>query len=129
MMIGALFPQLQHLADAKERRRVLDRAMEGTFASLRTWSVLGPVCFLCSMALVITEKNCELGRLALPAKMVLVAVCVMGTMWIPALVHRRMIRDRILDDFATRGIRVCRKCNYDLRGTVDGRCPECGEKC
>ena len=35
---------------------------------------------------------------------------------------RRFLRRQLLD----RGIAICLKCGYDLRGQTEPRCPECG---
>ena len=38
---------------------------------------------------------------------------------------RRYLRAQLIE----RGIPICLKCGYDLRGQVDPRCPECGTPC
>lgn len=39
---------------------------------------------------------------------------------------RRMVRSTLRAHLASQGVHLCARCNYDLRGLADRRCPECG---
>ena len=45
-----------------------------------------------------------------------------GGVWLYSASTRRRLREEL----NRRGIAVCMKCGYDLRGQVEQRCPECG---
>lgn len=41
-------------------------------------------------------------------------------------IWRRPMQQCLRQELNKRGIPICMKCGYDLRGQVEPRCPECG---
>ncbi len=54
------------------------------------------------------------------AMLVWCGLCVVGWRW------RWFTRQKLRKELAARGIPICIRCGYDIRGLTDARCPECG---
>ncbi|MBN1347708.1 MAG: hypothetical protein JXQ73_33785 [Phycisphaerae bacterium] len=52
----------------------------------------------------------------------------LGAMWpfFMVLVLRSKVRVSLRRQLVERGIPICIRCGYDLRGQTEPRCPECG---
>lgn len=58
----------------------------------------------------------------------LVALILGGSLsWYDLRVYRKDRVKQLRLAMKRLGIRVCNGCDYDLRGVLDGRCPECGK--
>lgn len=125
-------PELEHFASEEERQAAIDELGDEA-GNLRSWSFWLAVLTLgAGVWLANGLANWLLRRVIWPRLLeeALVAVATVGSL---ALVlrwlHRRGTGLELRRKLLARGIPVCEKCGYLLRGlpASSERCPECGE--
>jgi len=118
-----LFPELQLFYTLAARNQAMDRAQK-TLSRTLGYGLVMLAWFVCIEAVMLTVQ-------AFTAP--LWAACVGFTVAISAPVStgfwlfRRRIQRSLRRQLIDRGVPVCLKCGYQLRGLMDPRCPECGE--
>ena len=126
----ALYPHLSLLDDMSAHEEVWRRAVRACRRSLFLWMSMIVLALLSSPLLYLTAVH-EPGRFPhwlRPLMKVDIALCIL---WIalavayPYIARTRM-RACILRAMAELGVPVCPQCGYDLRGSTESRCPECG---
>ena len=129
MIRSYIFPELQMFEPDSERRKVYLRALRTNGNNPRI--VLGALT-LC----IVVSFACYFGRSVLPLLSDSLSVYaweliggasggalggIIFLSWIRATVRKALRRE-----LAIRGVPICVNCGYDLRGSVEKRCPECG---
>jgi len=117
-----LFPELVRFPDARGRAAVWNRASGSIVRSGRFWLLL---------VVTICVSFVAAGRVfATPyiphAPFVICLVMVPSAYLMFALVFRVRITRRLRQELRARGIIICLRCGYDLRGSPGRSCPECG---
>jgi hypothetical protein len=122
-----LFPELEHVTSSKDRRRILSQA-QTRYVLIRPWFWV-----LCASVVVFMIY----GRGFLSVYFGLHGYISAGIVGAAAGISmtyggfwfaRRQIRLYLRHEMRGRGIPLCLRCGYDLRGTPSGRCPECGTR-
>ncbi len=127
LLIGARWPEVRRFEKASERKEAVRYATKGIwFNGYYLLSLIGLVVAMVWLRLRIEEY------LGLSRVMQLIAAGVMGGVGGVCAVEgaflfsRKRIRTRLREKLNAAGIRVCMRCGYSLRGSNEGRCPECG---
>ena len=124
-----IFPELERFENDLERTQVLK---QGSRKAMRNWK--GLCAFAAAIVLcvvVVTVLKIQIARAtglprwlgsALISGFVggLIGRC--GFQWY----LRNPIRKYLRDELVARGVPICLRCGYDLRGQTESRCPECG---
>lgn len=126
------FPELEFLATDQERHTAWRQAIRTIYGSPKRWLILFGATALTVVAAVVAAKTARplLGRFVhLPPGVLsgivgglLGGTATTGWVWF----FRREIRDSLRQQLLERGIPICIKCGYNLRGQTQPRCPECG---
>ena len=120
--LGRILPELYRFESDEERKAAMRQANSMVWGSARPWLWL----FL----LVITAVGLIFARWQLEEEYPVVEwICPAATsllagtwIWFCRSELRHLLREQLVD----KGVPVCLRCGYDLRGQVDARCPECG---
>ncbi|MFO0838851.1 MAG: hypothetical protein U1D55_10015 [Phycisphaerae bacterium] len=118
-------PELEHAETIFDRHDMLRRA----YADRRVRRVRGLLHGLCGVGLAVAMWCAmPLGALLFPT---LIAITLFGGAGVFAgelLLVREPLRRVLREHLIARGVPICIRCGYDLRGQVGARCPECGER-
>jgi hypothetical protein len=120
--LGRVLPELHRFQSDEERKVAMRQANSMVWGSPRPWLWL----FL----LVITAVGLIFARWQLEEEYPVVEwICLAATsffagtwIWFCRSELRHLLREQLVD----KGVAICLRCGYDLRGQVDPRCPECG---
>jgi hypothetical protein len=125
---GGLFPELSQFADRAEGEAALSAARNRIFRQTRRWIILVVVLLGVGVAIALLALGLKnvlrtnvswIGAFAGP-------VAGFVWVWVANVMFRRPIQRDLREQLAKRGVPICIPCGYDLRGSVSGRCPECG---
>lgn len=125
------FPELDYLDSKKARRAVYRKALRRIFKSPRFWLIgvlyltILPSVFLTLLYVVRRWTSISIP----PAAFGGMVGGIIGGTFMSAIqyVFRYPIRRCMREQLVERGVPICVKCGYDLRGQTEPRCPECGE--
>ena len=120
---GCLLPELRLFPERRTKKSATQRIVHSWQFYLLILTIL-PVA-LGLLPLTIRENVLPFRR------SFLLATCVgachgFGGLLLIALLYRPIARRRLRRDLNLIGIRICVACGYDLRGSHEPRCPECG---
>lgn len=106
-----------------ERDDVLRRSFHGVVTPTRLMLVLSV-----GLAVGLSALNVALARRPSPFSLaVLLALsAVIALLWIGARLFAAQLVRQVRLELRARGVRVCMRCGYWLRGNSDSTCPECG---
>lgn len=126
-VVAGVFPELRHFAE-EERHEVWRCSLSATGA-FWTYALL-VVLGMCFGTLVMLRWMVPSGSFIVTWLFCIIVVLV-ACPWVSAilgiLIHRRAIRAALQCTLRAKGLSLCRRCAYDLRGCVEGtQCPECG---
>lgn len=121
--LSRVFPELAMFPIDKQRKVAMRNAssLSGAGAS-RLWVWL--VLFLMASGVLITvaPRIASLHPIAERLWSLLILPLMLSWMWFCRSVVRRRLREQL----AAKGVPICIECGYDLRGQNVPRCPECG---
>lgn len=122
------FPELLLFNTRAERKAARTKAREVTNRSL-PYAVYGACC----LALFAWLRHRVWPELGLHRSTVANALLLVGSVlvisWSGLRPFRHRINQSLRRQLNSRGMPICMKCGYSLRGTTSGVCPECGAVC
>jgi len=123
------YPELNFLSSKAERRQLLSKARRES--GNHPIVVLGALQIAIGIILFARPlARCLSLYLHLPsgqvASIAATAILAFITGMIFHVSSRSVIRRQIREELAARGVAICVRCGYDLRGSGEQRCPECG---
>ncbi len=122
-LYGRLFPELARFESEKAQRRALFVATRHMGLRGILWAALVLLWGL-SVALVARFVGIPDWALRYVVYPLLVALPAgSGPVWFGRRYVQRSLRRQLLE----RGVPICLRCGYDLRGQTEPRCPECGK--
>lgn len=125
-----LFPELALFETESERRAIVNRFAKRQWRTPQFW--LCVLLYLVTCVLLVAAWlflfHSSRWRGSLPPWSLGVPIGLAGPILVLALRQtlRKPGREFIRQELCARGVPICVKCGYDLRGQVDPRCPECG---
>jgi len=132
-LYNLVYPEIA-LFDTNEERKVAKRCARrktlrgsgrwGFVASGRVW-VSFLIFFLITSAYIwgVQDQLVELHPVVRRIALSLVVILASGTaIWFVRPLVRRSLREQLV----AKGVPICVRCGYDLRGQIEPRCPECG---
>lgn len=126
--LARLYPELRRFASREEAGKVVKAWQKQQLRTPRFW--FGLVAYTCGAAGVALAILLSIGQwLPIPPSMYggLVGGFVGGSgAGAMAWFWRRRFTRYLRQQLVARGIPICLKCGYDLRGQTEPRCPECG---
>jgi hypothetical protein len=119
-----LFPELDLFDDTSERLEAYRRARSSVVGQRSRALVL--VALILATAFILAMLMVGFQSLAIWVGPFVSGVS--GAIGLAAAnyLFRRPIQEHLRAQLNARGIPVCVRCGYNLRGNVTGRCPECG---
>ena len=130
------FPELALLDELAERHVVVKKATSALLRRPKTWLLCAAMLLCAAIVAAATVLVFLLRPLVAPLPPVLSNPGMMGgivggicgglSTWIVFRLGRRQMQASIRTQLRERGLPVCLRCGYDLRGNESGVCPECG---
>ena len=125
------YPELRRFESRKDAHAVLKAWQRQLMKSPRFWLVLfvytiGVGVFVA--LIMISMRQWFRVPMNLFIAVVVVVTGGSGTVGITWFLRNRC-RRYLREQLVARGVPICLKCGYDLRGQVAPRCPECGTPC
>lgn len=125
------YPELQRFDSKEDAQAALKAWQKKLMKSPRFW--LGLVAYTIAVGLFVTLIFVSIRQwFRIPMRLIGPVVGgvtggtgMLGVTWFWWHQCRRYLRERLI----ARGVPICLKCGYDLRGQVEPRCPECGTPC
>ncbi|MCA9245197.1 MAG: hypothetical protein KDA32_14665 [Phycisphaerales bacterium] len=125
--LGVRIPELDLVDDEAERKALVKHALRRLHARPTLW--LRMIVFFVLIIGFAVVMSITLRRwLPDPAFVggVLGGVGGGGVMWLVGWTLREEARRIIREQLRARGVPICIRCGYDLRGSPTPKCPECG---
>ncbi len=128
--IQTRYPELAFFADERTGRAVLKSCRQRLYRTPRCW-IYGLAWLLSGAILGIVFPRLQVPLIGthLPlwsgsgvAGIILSTAFLIGFQYL----WRRPIQRMLRQELAARGVPICIRCGYDLRGQTEPRCPECG---
>ncbi len=124
-----LYPELSLVEDREERHRIFKTAERRLFSSWFAWVVALPVTLVVVLLLNELQQILQRTRFIAPwmAMLAFGAALLAYIAFVSTFVLVKPMRRSIREQLLEKGIPVCRRCGYPLRGLPEPRCPECGQ--
>ena len=124
IMSGTLIPETVRFDNPDEIHRILELSL----APRRTVFVIGGV--ITWILVVVFVCRTLAAPLGVPPWVAQVAIqpvgMLVGFYWLFNFGLRRPFQRALREALQRKGVPICLKCGYDLRGQTEPRCPECG---
>jgi hypothetical protein len=121
-----LVPELEYFENIFDRHEAMQKAMAHPRVKLRQ-QIIGTALWLVIFALAwqgLQVGGSLLGGLIVPTVLAVAAIVIHQRLILGSAPFRRCLREQLV----ARGVPICVGCGYDLRGQVEPRCSECGER-
>ena len=121
-------PELAFLDSDEEKNVALQKAACNGRLNL-SFSIIGLV-YVCAIAPFL-RYQVPLYRPSVPGPLIALGLSLLLLLILLAylLCCLRQVRASLRGQLLEKGIVLCARCKYDLRGQVESRCPECGQTC
>ncbi len=124
IMSSTLIPETARFDNPDESHRILELSL----APRRTFFVIGGV--VTWILVVVFACRTLAAPLGVPPWVAQVAIqpvgMLVGFYWLFNFGLRKPFQRTLREALQRKGVPICLKCGYDLRGQTEPRCPECG---
>ena len=124
-----IFPEFALFESAQERRKMVRQFDKAILTSARMWFSLVLVSTVVALLLISSGLHAWLSSLLPPWARNAVVLLLSSALLLGIFnrLYRKPFQRFLREQLIAKGVPICLRCGYDLRGQVEARCPECGK--